>query len=182
MKATSDDGFEAAGPERSGYRTPTKERAGRRTACPKDLKQNLNKEADPPHHRPPHLRCRLLPLLLRRRRIDDRDELSSHVQLPVREAGNREDGGKSRTEGWRGRRQPEEEVVPWWSVSAPAPVCVVFLRAVGAEAVWGGESGDVGRRRGKAGAVADDGANVDLAVEEEGSGERSSYDRGMEEA
>jgi hypothetical protein len=114
--------------------------------------------------------------------IDDRDELSSHVQLPVREAGNREDGGKSRTEGWRGRRQPEEKVVPWWSVSAPAPVCVVFLRAVGAAAVWGRESGEVGRQRGKAGAVADDDANVDLAVEEEGSGERSSCDRGMEEA
>jgi hypothetical protein len=57
--------------------------------------------------------------------IDDRDELSRHVELPVREAGDREDGGKSRTEGWRGRRQPEEEVVPWWSVSTPAPVCVV---------------------------------------------------------
>jgi hypothetical protein len=89
--------------------------------------------------------------------IDDKDELSRHVELPVREAGDREDGGKSRTEGWRGWRQPEEEVVPWWSVSAP--VCVVFLRAVGAAAVWGGESGEVGRRRGKAGAVANDGAN-----------------------
>uniref|UniRef100_A0A804N3R7 Uncharacterized protein n=1 Tax=Zea mays TaxID=4577 RepID=A0A804N3R7_MAIZE len=66
--------------------------------------------------------------------------MSRHVELPVREAGDREDGGKSRTKGWRGRRQPEEEVVPWWSVSAPAPVCVVFLRAVGAAAVWGGES------------------------------------------
>jgi hypothetical protein len=37
-EATSGDGFEAAGPERSEYRTPTKERAGRRTACPEGSK------------------------------------------------------------------------------------------------------------------------------------------------
>ena len=85
--------------------------------------------------------------------------MSRHVELPIREAGDREDGGKSRTEGWRGRRQPEEEVVPWWSVSAPAPVCVVFLRAVGAAAVWGGESGGGWTAAWEAGAVADDGAN-----------------------
>jgi hypothetical protein len=44
MKATSGDGFEAAGPERSGYRTPTKERVGRRTACPE------GSEAEPEQH------------------------------------------------------------------------------------------------------------------------------------
>jgi hypothetical protein len=57
--------------------------------------------------------------------------MSRHVELPIREAGDREDGGKSRTEGWRGQRQPEEEV-SWWSVSTPAPVCVVS-RKRGAE-------------------------------------------------
>jgi hypothetical protein len=31
---------------------------------------------------------------------------------------------------------------------------------MGAAAVWGGESGEVGRRRGKAGAIADDGTDL----------------------
>jgi hypothetical protein len=73
-------------------------------------------------------------------------------------------------------------MVLWWSVSAPRPCAWCFCgrwerRRCGEES-----QGEVGRWRGKAGAVADDGANVDLAVEEEGSGERSSCDRGMEEA
>jgi hypothetical protein len=186
MKATSSDGFEAVGPERSGYRTPTKDKSWAQDGVPRRIWSRTwtRKLIQPTTAR--HTCDAAFSRCCCAAAIDDRDELSRHVELPVREAGDQEDGGKSRTEGWRGRRQPEEEVVPWWSISAPVPVCVVFLRAVGAATVWGGESGGgwttawEGRsccRRWREWSLMDD-----LAVEEEGSGERSSCDRGMEEA
>lgn len=113
------------------------------------LNLNLNKETDPPHHRLPHLRCRLLPLLLCRCRRGRRVHLYRRHRRQRRAIAPR---GASGPGGWRpgGQREVEDRGMARPKATgggggavvvglhARAHVCGVFA--------GGGSGGGVGRR------------------------------------
>jgi hypothetical protein len=141
MKATSDDGFEAAARRGAGTGRRRRKELGAGRRAPKDLKQNLNKEADAPHHRPPHLRRRLLPLLLRRRR--HRRQRRAIEPRAASGLGGWQPGGRREVED-RGMARPE-------ATGEGGGAVVVGLRArarVRGVFAGGGSGGGVGRRVG----------------------------------